>query len=157
MGLNYDPQNAEITLLVGEPEKLVFPAFQIGAEELLIVTSRESSIPTMSLEEAQSLFEGSGDPAVHLWVYPSGSDLQQAFNGLVMQGRRSSSQAMVAIAPEHMIVELNRDSAAVGILTRRWLTDSLREVYSVGIVPVLAVTREEPTGAVQTLLECMQE
>jgi hypothetical protein len=45
----------------------------------------------------------------------------------------------------------------VGILPRHWKVGDAREVFSVGTVPVLAITQNEPQGAVQQLIACLQK
>ena len=147
----------DITLRIGEPDDLLSPSYQIGEEELLIVTHRESPVQNLSLEEAQALFSGSGGESVQVWVYPSELDVQGLFDQFVMQGRSVTSSAKVAINPQQMSDLLNSNSNAVGLLPKHWKAGNVREVYSVGTFPVLAVTREEPLGAVQNLISCLQK
>jgi len=146
----------EIYLRVGEPEILVSPAYQIDEEEILIVTHRESPVQNLSLEEAQALFAGQGDPSVQVWVYSSEADVQILFDQLVMKGRSVTSFARVAVNPQTMSDTLNSESNAVGILPRHWMAGSIREVYSAGMAPVLAIVKEEPRGVVRELIGCLQ-
>lgn len=146
----------EIYLRVGEPEILVSPAYQIDEEEILIVTHRESPVQNLSLEEAQALFAGQGDPSVQVWVYSLEADMQILFDRLVMKGRSVTSFARVAVNPQTMSDTLNSESNAVGILPRHWMAGSIREVYSAGMAPVLAIVKEEPRGVVRELIGCLQ-
>lgn len=146
----------EIYLRVGEPEILVSPAYQIDEEEILIVTHRESPVQNLSLEEAQALFAGQGDPSVQVWVYSSEADVQVLFDQLVMKGRSVTSFARVAVNPQAMSDTLNSESNAVGILPRHWMAGSIREAYSAGMAPVLAIVKEEPRGVVRELIGCLQ-
>lgn len=146
----------EIYLRVGEPEILVSPAYQIDEEEILIVTHRESPVQNLSLEEAQALFAGQGDPSVQVWVYSSEADVQILFDQLVMKGRSVTSFARVAVNPQAMSDTLNSESNAVGILPRHWIAGSIREAYSAGMAPVLAIVKEEPRGVVRELIGCLQ-
>jgi hypothetical protein len=57
----------------------------------------------------------------------------------------------------HMAEALTSDPNAVGILSRRWMTDGLREIFLVANVPVLALTPSEPEGIVRDLIACMQK
>ncbi len=154
--LNISAQSPEIYLRVGKPEMLVLPAYQIDEEEILIVTHRESPVQNLSLEEAQVLFAGQGDPSAQVWVYASDADTQILFDQLVMKGRSVTSFARVAVSPQEMSDVLNSESNAVGILPRHWKVGSIREVYSAGIVPVLAIVKEEPRGVVSELIGCLQ-
>jgi len=154
--LNVSALSPEIYLRVGEPEMLVSPAYQIDEEEILIVTPRESPVQNLSLEEAQALFAGQGDPSVQVWVYSSEADIQILFDQLVMKGRSVTSFASVAVNPQAMSDTLNSESNAVGILPRHWKSGSIREVYSAGMAPVLAIVKEEPRGVVIELIGCLQ-
>lgn len=154
--LKVSAQSPEIYLRVGEPEILVSPAYQIDEEEILIVTHRESPVQNLSLEEAQALFAGQGDSSVQVWVYSSEADVQILFDQLVMKGRSVTSFARVAVNPQAMSDTLNSESNAVGILPRHWMAGSIREVYSAGMAPVLAIVKEEPRGVVRELIGCLQ-
>ena len=153
--LNLNAESPEIFLRVGEPEMTVSPAYKIDEEEILIVTHRESPVQNLSLDEAQELF-AQGNPSVQVWVYSSDADLQRSFDQLVMKGRSVSSSARVAISPQNMSDILNSESNAIGILPRHWKMGNVREVFSAGSVPVLAITKPEPQGAVIELISCLQ-
>ena len=163
--LNFTSQDPEIYLRLGEPEPLVSAAYRIGEEEILIVTNRESPVQNLSLEQAQALFAGQGDPSVQVWVYSADEDAQFAFDQLVMKGRGVTSFAKLATSPQQMSDILDAESNAVGILPRHWNPStgsgqgmgSVREVYSAGTVPVLAITKAEPTGTTQGLIACIQK
>lgn len=145
----------EISIRIGEPEDASGNVYQIGEEELLVAVNRESSMQALSLEEVQALFSGQGE--VSVWVYPSELDLSGLFDQFVMEGRSVTSFASVAVSPDEMLGALISDPNAIGILPRRWLTGDIREVYAAGEFPVIAVTNEEPQGAVYDLLACLQK
>jgi len=152
-----DPASADIVLRLGEPKQLSSYAYQIDEEEVLIVTHRQSPVQNLTLDEAQALFMGLGDPSVQIWVYASGEDVFEVFDRFVMKGRIISSSAMVAVDPQQMSNELNAQSNAVGILPRHWKAGDMREVFSVATVPVLATTQSEPHGAVNQIVACLQK
>jgi hypothetical protein len=153
--LNINVDEPDIYLRVGEPEILASPAYQVDEEEILVVTHRESPIQNLSLEEAQTLF-AQGNSSTQMWVYSSDADVQIVFDQLVMKGRSVSSSARVAVSPQNMSDVLNSESAAIGILPRHWIMGNVREVFSAGVVPVLAITKQEPQGAVVDLVSCLQ-
>ena len=157
IAINVSAEEPDIYLRIGEPDTVLSPAFQIDEEELLIVTHRESPVQNLSLEEAQALFSGVGELSASVWVYPSELDVQGVFDQFVMQGRSVTSSARVAVNPQQMSDVLNSELDAVGILPRHWKAGDVRDVYSVGTVPVLALTREEPAGAVASLISCLQK
>jgi len=152
----HDPAQADLILRIGEPAALSAPAFQIDTEEILVVTHRESPLQNMTLEQVRTLFTN-GDPSVQVWVYASGEDVQEVFDQAVMTGRPVTSFARLASSPQEMSDVLNAQSNAVGILPRHWLAGSPRFIYSVGTVPVLAITPSEPQGALKDLIACLQK
>src|SRR5687768_2712880 len=130
-----DPSAADIVLRIGEPSFLDSPAFQIDAEEILIVTHRQSPIQNLELETARLLFTGQGDPSVQVWVYASEEDVQEVFDRVVMAGSRISPSAWLAVNPQDMSDTLVNEPNTVGILPRRWKVGDAREVFSVTTVP----------------------
>ncbi len=154
--LNVTAESPEIYLRLGEPETLLVPAYQIDEEELLIVTHRESPVQNLSLEEAQVLFAGQGDASVQVWGYASEADVQILFDQLVMKGRSVSSFARMAASPQEMSATLNSESNSVGILPKHWVAGNVREVFSAGVVPVLALTKQAPAEGVARLISCLQ-
>ena len=151
-----DASTADIVLRIGEPDFLIGFAYQIDEEEILIVTHRQSPVQNLTLNEAQNLFAGFGDPSVQLWVYDSAEDVFGVFDQFVMKGRSVSSSAMIAVTSQQMSDVLNSESNAVGILPRHWKAGDVREVYSVGKVPVLAIAQSEPQGAINQIIGCLQ-
>ncbi len=155
--VNVTSSEPDISLRIGEPDNLVSPAFQIDEEEILIVTHRQSPVQNLSLEEARKLFTGMGDPTAQVWMLPSELDVFGLFDQAVMQGRSVTSFAQVASSPQEMSDVLNAETNAVGILPRHWKVGDVREVFSIGVFPVLAITKVEPQGAVGDLISCLQK
>ena len=152
-----DPGSAAIALRVGEPAQLASPAFQIDTEEILVVTQRQSPVQNLTREGARALFAGQGDPSVQVWVYPSGEDVQSAFDRLVMAGGRVTPNARLAVNPQQMSDTLVNEPNSVGILPKHWKAGDSRAVFSAGTVPVLAMTQTEPQGTVKDLIACLQK
>jgi hypothetical protein len=145
----------DIRLRLGEPANLTTPAYQIGVEDILVVTHRESPIQNLTVDEARALFSH-GQEGVEIWVYASGEDVQEIFEGEIMRGARIHSFARLAASPQQMSDALNAESNAVGILPRRWKAGTVREVFTLAAIPVLAITPKQPTGAIKALLACLQ-
>lgn len=155
--LNVSPDAPQIFLRVGAPVELVTPAFQIGAEDLLVAVQRASPVGSLTGGQVRLLFSGRADPSLRVWVYASGADLQEVFDQAAMQGRSVVSSARVAVDPRQMSEALNADANAVGILPRHWLAGDVREVFVIPSVPVLAITPLEPQGVVRDLIACLQK
>ncbi len=154
--LNISANEPDIYLRVGEPEMIVSPVYQIDEEEILIVTNRESPVQNLTLTEVQDLF-AQGNDSAQVWVYASDADVQIVFDQFVMKGRSVTSFAGLAISPQQMSDLLNTEKDAVGILPKHWAAGTVRDVYSAGTVPVLAIPNEEPQGAVKELISCLQK
>jgi phosphate transport system substrate-binding protein len=151
------PADADFSLRLGEPDFFAVPAYQIDTEEILVVTHRQSPVQNMAVEAVRELFAGQGDPSVQVWVYARGEDAQRVFEQAVMQGRSVTSSARLATSPQQMSDTLNNTPNTVGILPRHWKVGDSRFVYTIPDVPVLALTDEEPQGAIQTIIDCLQK
>ena len=152
-----DPNSADIALQIGEPDFLSLFAYQIDEEEILVAANRQSPIQNLTREQAQALFTGLGDPSAQVWVYASGDDAQKVLDQFVMEGRGVSSSAFIAVSPRQMSDELASQPNAVGILPRHAMADGLREVLAITTVPVLALAKSEPQGAINQLVGCLQK
>jgi len=152
-----DPSSAEIVLRVGEPKVLTSSAFQIDAEDILIVTHRQSPVQNLTLESTRALFAGQGDPSVQVWVYAPEADVQEVFDEFVMAGLSVTASARLAVTPQQMSDTLVNDVNAVGILPRHWKAGDDRAVFKVATVPVLALTASEPQGEIKDLIACLQK
>jgi len=152
-----DPANAEISLRIGEPGFSPDFIFQIDTEDILIVTHRESPVQNLRVEEVRNLFAEQSDLSVEVWIYASGEDVQEVFEQAVMQGRSVTSLARLATSPQHMSDILVNDKNAVVVLPRRWKAGDSRIVYTIRDMPVLALAREEPRGAIQEIIACLQK
>ena len=157
LGVANGPDEADLSLRIGEPPALLTPAYQVDLEEILVITHRESPVQNLTAEGARDLFRGVGDPSVQVWVYASGEDVQQAFDQLLMGGEPVTSLARLATSPQEMSDVLNAEVNTVGILPRHWKVGTVREVYSAGTVPVLAIVKSEPEGALRSLIACLQK
>jgi hypothetical protein len=156
IALDVSPQDPQIELRLGEPAPTSGPAYEVGQEQVMVVAGRASALPQLSSGEARALFAGRGDPAVQIWVFSSGMDVQQAFDRLVMDGAPVSSFARLALDPQQMVEEMKADPNAAGILPRSWMTEDLRSLQDAGSVPVLAATRRDAREQVLELIACMQ-
>jgi len=94
---------------------------------------------------------------VQVWVYDSAEDVQEMFEQIVMAGRSVTSFARGASSPGQMSDLLNAEQDAVGILPKRWKSGDSRIVFNAGSVPVLAILKQEPQGALTQLLACLQD
>jgi hypothetical protein len=151
------PAEADIALRLGEPEFFTGAAYQVGTEQVLVVGNHQSPLQDLTAAEVRDLFAGLGDPALQIWVYSQGEDVQALFTRVVMGGRAVTTQARLATSPEHMSNAVVDAPEAVGILPGRWKTGDVRVLYTLPDVPVLALVRDEPQGSLRELLACIQK
>ena len=168
------PAVADISLRLGEPELLAKFAYQIDTEEIVVVMNYARPLSELSLEQVGELFTGqvlnwndinpewgeahiSKSGEVRAWVYAPGEDIQQVFDRLVLEGRPVASQARLAISPQQMHDEVANDESAIGFIPRRWFTTRVFEEVLIPDVPVLALVNEEPQGAIQAIIACLQK
>ena len=107
-----DPAQADVSLRLGEPERLAAPAFQIDRDDLLVVTNRESPLQNMSEDQVQNLFARPEDPAIQVWVFSQDEDIQQVFAREVMRGQIVTSLAHLALSPQQMSDTINHRQTA---------------------------------------------
>ncbi len=161
-----DPASADISIRLSQPAGLNTPAFQIGSDEILVVVNPQAGVSTLSASQVRDLFAGQitswkdaggGNVPVQVWVFDSGEDIQQVFDQVDMAGRLVTSQARLAVSAQNMADAIGNNPGSIGILTRRLKTNNTQEVFGGVSVPVLAITKSEPQGAVKQLIACLQK
>ncbi|MCX6035551.1 MAG: substrate-binding domain-containing protein [Chloroflexi bacterium] len=161
-----DPQSVDLAIRIGQPDNLTSPAYQIDIEELLVIVNPQNPVNVLTAEQVRGLFTGhvlnwqevnGSNAPVQVWAFSSGEDVQQIFEHTALGGSPVTSTARLAASPDEMAQALASDVNAVGILTRRWKAGNVSDAYTVATLPVLALTKAEPQGAVQELLACLQK
>jgi hypothetical protein len=156
---------ADVILRLAEPRELAAPAFQIGIDDLLVVTHPQVAVGALSEQQVEAIFSGQisrwneiggADQAVQVWVYASAVDIQAFFNRTVLDDRPVSSVARLAVSAQDMSDSVGSTPGSLGLLPRRWKAGNTREALVVASVPVLAVTAAPPQGALAELIACMQ-
>jgi hypothetical protein len=162
--LSDDPQ-ADLRIRLGEPGQLVTPAYRIGTEEVMIVTHPQAGVGALTASQVGALFTGQArnwsevggsDLTVVVWAYDPSVDLQLELDRAILRGRPVSSLARLAVTAQHMSDSVGAVPGSVGLLPRRWKAGNTQEALMLATVPVLALTRTEPAGAMARLIECMQ-
>lgn len=160
-----DPASAELVIRLGEPTPLVSPAFQVGTEDILVVSHPQVGVGTLTLEQVQQLFSGrisnwkdlgGNDLPVQVWTFAAGEDIQQIFDRSVMHGEPVASLARLAVSAQAMSDGVGNSPGSVGYLPLRWKAGNTREVLKAATVPVLAVTRAQPAAPEKELIACLQ-
>jgi len=160
-----DPQSADIALRLGEPDHLITPAYQISTEDIIAIVHPQTGIGSLTLDQVRAIFlgqilnwkdVGGKDLSVQVWSYPD-VDIQEILIKSVMNGQPVTSLAHLATSAQVMQGLIEAMPGSIGILPYSLLEGSVTDVYKVATVPVLAITRSEPHGAVREIISCLQE
>jgi ABC-type phosphate transport system substrate-binding protein len=160
-----DPASADLTLRLGEPDHLITPAYQISAEDLLVIANPQSGVDSLTLDQIRSLFlgqatnwkeVGGNDIPVQVWTFSSYEDVQGIFSKVVMNGQPVTSLARLATSAQVMQGAIDAIPGSIGILPRRLLEGNAKSIFMAAKVPVLAITKSEPEGATRDLISCLQ-
>ncbi len=161
-----DPGSADITLRLGEPDYLTTPAYQISVEDILVIAHTQSGVDSLTLNQVRSIFlgqtanwkeVGGNDLPVQVWTFSPDEDVQGIFDKTVMNGEPVTSLARLATSALNMLKDVGTTPGSIGLLPRHLLAGAVKDVYTVGTTPVLAITKSEPQGVVRELIRCLQE
>jgi PBP superfamily domain len=162
-----DLESSDLVMRIGFSARFVTPAFQIGKDELLVITNSHNPVNQLTIDQVRALFIGrfqtwkainGNDTPVHVWVFPAGEDIQQVFEQSVLGGTSITSQARLANSPEEMSQAIAGDADGIGIITRRLKIENTSDVFTAASsLPVLVLTRSEPQGDLAQILACLQK
>jgi hypothetical protein len=162
-----DPRTADLVIRIGLPENITTLSFQIGTDDLVVIVNPHNPVTKLTAGQVLGIFTGQilgwrtvngTDAPIRVWVFNTGEDMQQIFNKSVLGTRPVTSQAWLANNPEEMSQAIEKDTDAIGILTRRLKTANTMEVFSVArSLPVLAITQSEPRGTLAQIIACLQK
>ncbi len=161
-----DLESVDIALQIGQPAQLIIPAYQIGSEVVIIIVNPQNPIKSLSQEQVRGILNGqilNWDVAggikanIQVWTFSAGEDIQKILNNVVLNGSPVTPTARLAANLEQMTQAIADDVNAVGILTRSFKTDRVKEVNIAFTFPVLAISNAREKTAVQELLTCLQK
>ena len=156
---------ADLVLRLTEPAELMLPAYQIGTDDLLVITHPQVGVGPLEPAQVEALFAGQfanwsdvggADLPVQVWAFAATVDIQEFFDRIILHGRPVSSLARLAVSSQHMSDSVGAVPGSIGLLPRRWKAGNTREALIVSSVPVLALVQHPPQGALAELLACLQ-
>ena len=159
------PDDAEVLIRLTEPLSLTRYAYQVGEDDLLVVTHPEVAVGQLSVRQVEALFTGEvdnwhdvggADLEVQVWSYAPTVDVQTFFDREMLHGRPVSSLARLAVSAQDMSDLVGSVPGSVGLLPRTWKAGNTRDVMQISSVPVLALTDQLPEGLLAQLIACMQ-
>ncbi|MEW6718769.1 MAG: substrate-binding domain-containing protein [Chloroflexota bacterium] len=141
-------------------------------ERIHIIIHPSNPLTSLTLEELKLLYSGrvsnwdeftDYDQPVSVWTYPSDNLLGAFFEETFLHPVVITSLGWLAFTPEAMHSGIASDPGAIGYTLHSWLTPD-QKVKTVQLsvdeatmrLPVLAFTATKPTGALYTLIACLQ-
>jgi phosphate transport system substrate-binding protein len=161
-----DPSNADIAMRIGETTPMLPTSYQIGAEEIIVLSNSQNPLRKLTLEQVQGVFTGQirnwneiggNEAPVQVWVFAAGEDVQQIFQDAALGGTPVTSLAWLATGPDEMVQAVAADVNAIGFVGDHWKADGVRALFEVASVPLLVSTASIPAGAVMQVIDCLQK
>ncbi len=122
-----------------------------------MLANAESQVQDLKSADVLKLFTQPSDQSIEVWSFSAEEDIQQIFVTKALQDQSVFSTARVAVTPQQMGEVLNQNKNTIGILTRHWKAGNLRELFTIREIPVLALTKSEPTAAIKNIISCLQK
>jgi PBP superfamily domain len=161
-----DPQTADITIRLGQPDSLSSPAFQVGTDDMVLIVQSQNNIDNLTADQIHSIFlgqvinwkdVGGSDMPIQVWTYAQGEDIQHIFEQNVMNNQPVTSLARLAVSAQNMLDSIANNTGSIGFLPRSLVTNSVKDIYKITSVPLLAITKSQPQGVVNDLIACLQK
>ncbi|MFZ3080464.1 MAG: hypothetical protein WA109_12355 [Bellilinea sp.] len=147
--------------------------FEIGKDSLMVIVNPDNPVDTLDVAQVKDFYteqatdwidaEGAFLGAVQAWVYPAGDDAQSLLSSTLLADSPIATTARIAPNPAAMLEAVAADPLAIGFLPARWLDSTVRQITVTGYasdpwtLPILAVTRSEPSGITRDWLLCVQD
>ena len=157
-----DLQGAEVFLSPGPPpEGIPGYATLLGQESLVVIANPAIDPTTIDITTIRNSYT-SPEPPYQAWTYPASDPLHHIFETNLLEG---SYNPGVLLAPdsEAMLQAIQEHDDAIGFVPKSSLSDNVQVVpLAYGIqarlnVPRLALTMDEPEGAMKHFLKCVSE
>ena len=160
--IGLEETNADLVLWLGEPELEAYKnAFILGEDSIEIIAGANVTLPDLSTDQLRNLYINPN--ATHqVWTYPSGHELRNLFDKVVMGGSATNANALLAPNPAAMLEAIAADSLAVGYVPASWLEENIQtiavkaELQDAFSQPLLALSLRQPIGNLRTYLACLQ-
>jgi hypothetical protein len=153
----------DLLITLGEPNADAGFAAQLAWEEIVLIVNHSNNA-TVSRETASALFTGKmsnwveiggPDSSVSLWVGPESDEARNLFETEVIHGEVTGN-ARIAASPQIALEKAATDLAAISMLPAAWADETVRNIDIDLLVPVVAISAEEPSGAIREILACLQ-
>lgn len=169
---------ADLILRTGTPQEEDPFVALMGYETMVIITGRDVPIKSISLSTLQALFSGNlrnwnevpeisesalvYDVPIITISYPVGHPLHNFFQDNLLSEEMIQSDPLIFSTSERLKELLDEHPSAIAYLLNSQISEGIKMLTVTDNdqprfqLPVLAVTRTEPTGNLQTFLLCLQ-
>ena len=166
-------QDADISILWGEPDPLAEFAYDLGEDELTFVVHPDNPLQEISFESIQKIFSGqevfwpadqdaSQSPAIP-WKYPEGNEVQQILEKTL--GISSPTGESVQTTPDiaGMLEHISQNPEAIGFLPKSQIDSRVKPIQISGLspqsltFPIIALSSAQPDMYQTAWLVCIQK
>jgi hypothetical protein len=176
---------ADVSLLWGDLHvPAVMKTYRLGSDRLVLAVHKNNPIEKLKVDQAFFLVRGGlatwGDAikqfcpecstsdtylssTIEPWQYTPGTDVFGEVANLSLESRAASlGRVWLIPGPKSLAEAITNNPSAIGWLPARWLNENLKEIAIEGIdpslqvIPVLAVTPQQPQPVLQEWLHCLQ-
>ena len=146
----------ELTLWFGEPPDGNLQAALLGYDEIVVIASAGGDWDALTEAEFRELYSSGAAPnTAAVWVPQPGQAARQTLDAW-LGGAGYPPEAFLAPNAPAAVDAVTADPSAVAVIPSAWITDELKEIYSLGELPVLALTDQVPAGMMRELIGCLQ-
>jgi hypothetical protein len=173
-----DLNSADLILRLGARQEKDPFVTVVGTEEIVLVTGENVPVTSLSLESLRAIFTGvdanwdqlpeaqettmEGSQPIRTLSYPSGHELRTLFETAFLGSEPIASNPFVHFTNETLENLLEEHPLAIGYALKSQVPESVRIINITsdnpqpGLLYVLAITPQEPTGPLRELLLCLQ-
>jgi phosphate transport system substrate-binding protein len=161
-------QTSDLLLWMGEPMEDGRYASPLVREEFVVIINPENPLDKIDRDDLRAIYTGrmenwediAGiDSQISIWAYPMENEVQEIFSEVILEGNKISSLAHLAPGAQEMLESVSSDPAAIGVIPKAWLDDSVEELPFSGSSlhqPVFVLSKGEPQGKLRELVACLQ-
>jgi hypothetical protein len=171
-----DPDAVDFAFRWGSAQEIQGYAAIAGRDEVVFIVHPDNPVEVLTQSNLVDIYAGavrswsrfnpSGSGVtgrIHIWGYPTGSDLSEIFTGLIADTGQHDAVLFFAPDPQAMLEAISQDPVAIGFIPRRWLDERVGAVIIEDMEeedlqqPILALSRAEPERDRRAWLLCVQE
>jgi hypothetical protein len=154
--------NADLRIILGEPRIGGWEfIYQLGFEEIVIITNIDSNLKQGYLDSIQEIFTAENPDRVVL-SYPKGDIVRTIFKGVILGDQEITPSALVVTSPNQMMQNIKQNKDAIGYIPGSLVTNDVKvislepDIEETLKQPILGLTVQEPDGYLKIYLDCLQ-